>query len=150
MLLHMAFHVTGKRHVFCFACTGDTEVYVYDSTAGHWRYLIELIGASNKLERPSPAQCLSLVSAQPSHFAGSLCSKAARAALIGILTSSNLRCKRWHTHDSVGCILQGQQIICSGSMPVKFQVRQHQPGQHAGLARQHSQLNAAAAVCIDI
>ena len=46
VLLHMSFHVTGKRHIYCFACTGDTEAYTFDSAAGHWRYLIELIGAS--------------------------------------------------------------------------------------------------------
>ena len=48
MLLHMSFHITGKRHIYCFACTGDTEVYTFDSAAGHWRYLIELIGAYAK------------------------------------------------------------------------------------------------------
>ena len=52
MLLHMSFHVSGKRHIYCFACTGDTEAYVFDSGAGHWRYLVELIGA---LQEP-PAQ----------------------------------------------------------------------------------------------
>ena len=64
MLLHMAFHVTAKRHVFCFACTGDTEVYVYDSAAGHWRYLIELIGALNAPHVTHLICCPSLIEAQ--------------------------------------------------------------------------------------
>ena len=64
----MAFHVTGKRHVFCFACTGDTEVYVYDSAAGHWRYLIELIGALNAPVLMHPFRCPLLIRAQPSRL----------------------------------------------------------------------------------
>lgn len=44
VLLHMAFHITKDRYLFCFACTGDTEVYQYDSQARQWRYLVELIG----------------------------------------------------------------------------------------------------------